>query len=167
MDKHLSNLLKTKNFNELSSADKDNILKYCSKEDFEAMGHFTVGCKTNFEYELGEMEPKEYILDNLLVSYQQKYKTRPERKWNVLLLELKSSFQMPVFRYGVLGVIFLISSSILILLARNRLNNKGERATTAMDIGQIKNFEEMNKNLYFNDAGLNERMIVPESRGNP
>lgn len=168
MEQRFLDLLKQKNFEELSSADMKYILEMASKEDYTSARGFLESCKTNFETGLALMEPNEEIHDNLIAAYRYKYKGKVKKELHTPQFYFGNVIRTPVFRYAAL-VSLLMSLVLFLLLLEGRIptSSVGFKDSTAMDIDQIKNFDKMNQYLCFKNAGLHAGIIIPETHWNP
>lgn len=160
MEEKLEKLLLEKSFKALSVEEKAYVLNAISESDYNDFRELLKGAKVLFNVDYKNLAPSYETGKDLGSLYRKKYKKRFLRSffYDFRGLELRG-VSSPFFKYAAFGIIFVFAG-FLFLQFMNTKDAEGVE-TTAMDVRQIPNFEQMNQYMYLDETCLNVEIIVP------
>lgn len=156
MENILKQLLKNKNFKDLSSKERKYVLDIMSHEEYDNVRFFLKQTEMVLDKMQQGIEPNPKTHKNLRTAFQEKYGYRAKNRFPNLEKKLAIHWSQRKLSYALAVCLFLIIMSSLIF----RSSENAQISTTEMDISKIENFSEMNKYMSLDTTCLDLEPIL-------
>lgn len=159
MEEKLEKLLLQKEFEALSRDEREYVLYQISEADYSEFRNLLGLNKILFDTDSRNLGLRPEIGEYLKKLYRKKYQRLFLMSFlaNFKILELKDL--PPLFKYGTLGIICFFIGFLLLRPVDQKSSKVFE--TTAIDIEELPDFEQMNQYMYFDETGADVEIIVP------
>lgn len=161
MEPELEKLLGHKTFDRLSQTEKEYVLDNLTEKEYERFHAFLKLSKASSDKEYSGIHPSSRIKSNIKAAYVQRFNEKDTSSF----LKTNIIFKRPVTR-KILIYAPIAASIILAIVLFFEFNSSDfvtpNTRTTAMDIGQIENFELLQEQMSLKETGMYSKIIFPE-----